>query len=185
MASNNREIEIKFRIQNPEEIRKKIMKSGKLIGKAFEKTIRFDTKTKNLEKEEKFIRIRSGFSNTLTFKRKIENKEFREREEIELEISDIEKMRQILKNLGFDKELIMEKHREKWKFKDAEIALDTLPMGTFVEIEGSEQSIKETAKLLGLDFENRILETYWEIWKDYTKKNRIQSEDITFEAIKK
>ncbi len=185
MASNNREIEIKFKIQNPQQIREKISKEGKLVGKAFEKTIRFDTQTKSLESSGKFLRVRSGFSNTITFKRKVENKEFREREELELEISDLEKMRQIIKNLGFDKELIMEKYREKWKFKDVEIVIDTLPMGTYIEIEGNEQSIKETAKTIGLNLENKILETYWEIWKDFAKENKIQSENITFEAIKK
>jgi predicted adenylyl cyclase CyaB len=160
MASGNKEIEVKFRIQNPEQIRAKIAKDGRLVGKAFEKTIRFDTEAKSLEKSGKFLRVRSGFSNTITFKRKIENNEFREREELELEISDLEKMRQIIKNLGFSRELIMEKHREKWHFKNTEIAIDTLPMGTFIEIEGEEKSIKEAAKTLGLNFEDKILDTY-------------------------
>lgn len=185
MSSKNKEIEIKFKIQNPDELRKKIAIDGKLMGKAFERTVRFDTKDKSLEKEGKFIRVRSGFSNTITFKRKIENKEFREREELELEISDLDKMRKIIQNLGFDKELIMEKYREKWNFRNVEIVIDTLPMGTFIEIEGEEENIRKAAQFLGLDFKDKILETYWEIWDEFRKEKNIQSESITFDMIEK
>jgi adenylate cyclase class 2 len=106
----------------------------------------------------------------ITFKRKLKSKNFKEREEIELEISDPEKMEIILKNLGFTKVRIMEKYREKWKLKDTEIVIDKLPMGNFIEIEGKEKSIKKVVNLLGLDFKNRLVCTYWDLWKDFTKK---------------
>jgi adenylate cyclase class 2 len=185
MKKINREIEIKFEIKNPNLIRK-ILKNlkAKFCGKAFERTIRFDTPNNSLEKKGKFLRLRTGFKNVITFKRKIKSKNFKEREEIELEISDPEKMEIILKNLGFTKVRIMEKYREKWKLNGTEIVIDKLPMGNFIEIEGREKLIKKVVNLLGLDFKNRLVCTYWDLWKDFTKKKGIKNENIVFSAIK-
>jgi adenylate cyclase class 2 len=185
MKNGNREVEIKFEIKNPNLIRK-ILKNlkAKFLGKVFERTIRFDTPNNSLEKNGKFLRLRTGFKNVITFKRKLKSKNFKEREEIELEISDPEKMEIILKNLGFTKVRIMEKYREKWKLKDTEIVIDKLPMGNFIEIEGKEKSIKKVVNLLGLDFKNRLVCTYWDLWKDFTKKKGIKNENIVFSAIK-
>jgi adenylate cyclase class 2 len=180
-----REIEIKFEIKNPNLIRKSLKNlKAKFLGKVFERTIRFDTPNNSLEKNGKFLRLRTGFKNVITFKRKIKSKNFKEREEIELEISDPEKMEIILKNLGFTKVRIMEKYREKWKLKDTEIVIDRLPMGNFIEIEGRKKSIKKVVNLLGLDFKNRLVCTYWDLWKDFTKKKGIKNENIVFSAIK-
>jgi adenylate cyclase class 2 len=180
-----REIEIKFEIKNPNLIRKSLKNlKAKFLGKVFERTIRFDTPNNSLEKKGKFLRLRTGFKNVITFKRKIKSKNFKERKEIELEISDPEKMEIILKNLGFTKVRIMEKYREKWKLNGTEIVIDRLPMGNFIEIEGKKKSIKKVVNLLGLDFKKCLVCTYWDLWKDFTKKKGIKNENIVFSAIK-
>ena len=186
MNSNTHEIEIKFKIDKPNFIRT-ILKNQKaqFIGRVFERTVRFDAPNRNLEKRGRFLRIRTGFKNIITFKRKIRNKKFKEREEIELEISNPEKMKVILENLGFTKILIMEKYREKWKLNNVEIVIDKLPMGTFIEIEGSKKLIKKIIKILGLNFKDRITETYWDLWKKFSKKQGIKNKNITFTLIKK
>lgn len=178
-----KEIEIKFKIKNPKFIRRKLEKVGaKFLGKAFERTVRFDTKDKKLEKEGKFLRIRMGFKNVITFKRKIKQKDekFREREEIEIEISDPKKMETILNKLGFTKKWIMEKYREKWEWGSAEIVIDKLPFGNFIEIEGNEKSILRTIKILGFDLKDGITATYWGLWENYRRKKGIKNENIIF-----
>jgi len=183
---NNREVEIKFKINKPDLVRTILKnKKAKFIGRAFERTTRCDTQNKILEKRGQFLRIRTGFKNTITFKRKVKNKEFKEREEIELELSDPEKMRTILENLGFTKILIMEKYREKWHLDNVEIVIDKLPMGTFLEIEGKEKEIKEMVKTLGLNSKNGITKTYWDLWKEFSKREGIKNENIIFASIKK
>lgn len=186
MSININEIEIKFQINKINFI-KKILKNQKaqFIGRAFEKTIRFDSPDESLEKSGRFLRIRTGFKNVITLKQKISNKKFKEREEIELEISDPKRMRLILENLGFNKVLIMEKYREKWQLNNAEICIDKLPMGIFIEIEGKEKSIKEIVKILGLNFKDRIIVTYWDLWKEFSKKRGIKDDNIIFTSIKK
>lgn len=186
MKKENHEIELKFRNFDPQVIRKKLKNKGaRFVGRVFEKTIRFDTPNSNLEKIGRFLRIRTGFKNTITFKQKIDNRKFREREEIELEISNPEKMKIILERLGFTKVLIMEKHREKWQLRETEVVIDILPMGTFLEIEGTEKSIKEMAKNLGLVLKDKILGTYWDLWKEFSKKKNIKDRNIIFDLIKK
>jgi predicted adenylyl cyclase CyaB len=186
MTINNKEIEIKFKIESIEKLREKLKENGaQFRGKAFQKTFRFDTHEKKLEKMNKFLRVRTGFKKTLTLKEKIEDKNFKKRKETELEIEDPKKMTSILKKLGFTKILIMEKNREKWFFKKTEIVIDELPMGKFIEIEGSEDSIEKVIKILNLDSKKRILGTYWDLWRDFKKKNNLKGEDIIFEKDKK
>ena len=178
-----KEIELKFRIEKPSLIREKLKEVGaKFIGKAFEKTVKFDTKNDNLKRGGKFLRVRTGFKNTITFKRKIGtgDKKFKEREEIEFEISDPEKMKIILENLGFTKKWIMEKYREKWQWGSAEIVIDKLPLGNFIEIEGNKKVIEKTAKVLGLNLKEGITATYWELWENYRRKRGIKDKNIIF-----
>ena len=179
-----KEIEIKFKIKKPDLIRKKLKEKGaKFVGKAFEKTVRFDTKNGDLKKEGKFLRVRTGFKNVITFKKKINKtgKIFKEREELELEISEPEKMKVILENLGFTKKWVMEKYREKWQWGSVEIVIDKLPkMGNFIEIEGSKKAIEKAAKLLGLRLANGITATYWGLWEDYRKTYGLKNENIIF-----
>lgn len=159
-----REIEVKFKITAPVSIRKKLKSFGaKFLGRVIEKTIRFDYPDEELEKQGKFLRIKTGFKNVITLKEKIKNKNFKEREEIELEVSDPKVMEQIIEKLGFTKKRVMEKRREKWQLGRTEIVIDKLSIGTFIEIEGTEKSIKRTVELLGLDFGKRITKTYWEL----------------------
>ncbi len=178
-----KEIEVKFKVADFEPFRKALKKRrAKFLGRAFEKTIKFDTPNGFLRRHDLWIRTRSGFKNVLTLKEKVgrENKRFKQREETEIEISDIEKMGQILKRLGFSKTLIMEKYREKWRLENVEIVLDRLPFGNFMEIEGSPNSIKRTERILRLNQEERIIATYWHLWDGIRKKKGIKNENIVF-----
>ena len=177
----NKEIEVKFKIQKPEDLVKLLKKlKADFKGKAFERTVRFDTPNFALEKEGKFLRLRSGFKNVITFKAKIENAKFQEREEIELEVQDQERMGLILNKLGLTENKIMEKYRQKWNLDNTEIVIDKLPMGDFIEIEGSESAIRKVIIKFGLDFRDSIAKTYWDIWADYCKENKINEENIVF-----
>ena len=178
-----KEIELKFRIEKPSLIREKLKEVGaKFIGKAFEKTVKFDTKNDDLKREGKFLRVRTGFKSVITFKRKIrpKDKKFKEREEIELGISNPKAIKKILENLGFTKKWVMEKYREKWQWGSAEIVIDKLPFGNFIEIEGSKRAIEKNAKLLGLRLTDGLTYTYWGLWEDYRKKHKIRDKNIIF-----
>lgn len=88
---------------------------------------------------------------TLTYKEKDRTRSAvkRQREE-ETEVSDAAAVAAILEALGYRPALVYEKRRETWRAAGAEVVLDELPFGLYVEIEGDEQSILAAEELLGL-----------------------------------
>jgi adenylate cyclase class 2 len=175
------EIEIKFKIDKPQRVRNLLKEKGGLfIGKAFERTIRFDTPNKDLEKAGKFLRIKTGFANTITLKERVANSNYKERREMETTVGDPKEMIMILKKLGFTKTLIMEKYREKWEINKTEVVIDKLPMGNYIEIEGEKKTINKVIEILNLDAKQKILGTYWDLWREFAQENNIKNENIIF-----
>ena len=169
------EKEIKLEIDDLEGMIAKLKSLGAgFSGRKFQRTIRFEKGERELESDGLFLRVRSGFKNVLTMKIKKENENVFEREELEVEIENIEIVRKILNNLGFDKEKIMEKYRSKWRMGNVDICLDELPFGNFIEIEGQEKDIFRIVKELGLKKEDKIIVTYWDL---SDKENIVFSED--------
>lgn len=74
----------------------------------------------------------------------------RQREE-ETEVADADALAAILDALGYHPALVYEKRRATWRVAGAEVVLDELPFGLFVEIEGEEEAILDAEKLLGLE----------------------------------
>ena len=98
------------------------------------------------------LRIRRTQDRTiLTFKKRILNdSDIKHQIEHESEFADEKEVREIIKNLGFVPRIVYEKRRSTWDLPEAEIVLDTLPFGEFVEIEGPIAAIKNVEKLLGI-----------------------------------
>ena len=59
-------------------------------------------------------------------------------------------MEAILEALGFTAALVYEKRRQTWRLGKAEIVIDVLPFGLFMEIEGRVNEIKAVERKLGL-----------------------------------
>lgn len=169
---NEVEREVKFEVKNFPPLIKQLKKMNSIfVGQAFQRTIRLDTPNMDLEKEGKFLRVRSGFENALTLKIKRPNNRIYEREEIEFKIGNVENARKIFNSIGFSKEKIMEKRRSNWKLLNSVISLDELPFGKFIEIEGEEDEIFEISNKLGFDFSKRIIVTYWDLFDTFKKNN--------------
>ncbi|MBR9677900.1 MAG: class IV adenylate cyclase [Nanoarchaeota archaeon] len=176
------EKEIKIKILDYEDIINRLSKIGaKHVGNAFQRTIRFDNSELGLEKKGLFLRLRTGFEDTITMKIKVKNENVFEREEIELRVNSIEKMREILNKVGLVKEFVMEKYRSLWTLKGVDVCVDELPFGFFVEIEGEEDKIFEVAKLLELDVSKKIITNYWDLFDDYKKRTGRTGTDILFD----
>jgi adenylate cyclase class 2 len=97
----------------------------------------------------------------LTFKQRFPGKSpiKRQREE-ETEVADGNAVAAILKSLEFRPALVYEKRRIRWNIGKAEIALDELPFGLFMEIEGAEKEIARVEKLLEAEAVPAVIETY-------------------------
>ena len=83
------------------------------------------------------VRIEDGRS-FVTFKSPVDHPTLKLREELETAVGDGERARHILERAGFRIWFRYEKYREEFALDEVVIAVDETPVGTFVEIEGSE-----------------------------------------------
>lgn len=181
------ETEVKFFITDPIRLREKIISLGALSGgNIFETNIIFEDKDKNFIKNKSLLRLRKDSKNTLTFKSQLSDSDsrFKMLRELEVEVSDFPTTIKILESLGFIKEQIYEKWRETLVLGSTYFCIDKIPCGDFLEIEGSKEEIMEYASLLGLDWKERILLNYLELFDILIKGLNLTFSDITFENFK-
>lgn len=103
--------------------------------------------------ESKWIRLRTnGKTSTLTFK-SVEKATIDGTQEIEVEVSDFEKTRELLEACGINHRGYQENRRNQYILDDVEIDIDSWPLiPTYVEIEGKdEKSVMEMVDKLELD----------------------------------
>ena len=104
---------------------------------------------------------RVGARAILTFKRRLPSKSsIKHQQEEETEVSDAEAAHAILTALGFRPALVYEKRRTRWRLGRAEIVIDELPFGLFMEIEAAEKEIARVEALLGIEDLPAVMETY-------------------------
>jgi len=149
----NIEVELKFPIDNPKEIVKKLTGLAGSPKEEYQKDIYFNsTKNNFLEKKpiKEWLRIRESKENiTLNHKRWHDNKEDKSVscDEHEVKVSDAKVCNDILKGLGFKELIIVEKKRKAWEYKGTKIALDNVNnLGDFIEIESKDSKDIETIK---------------------------------------
>jgi len=181
---DNKEIEIKLKIDNLEELEHLINQAGAVLvhPEVLQRTIRFDTPEQDLEKKGVFLRVRTGEKSIMTVKKKIDKTETRyfERNEWETEISDSKMAEEMLKNLGFEKILIMEKYRKTYSLDGVWLSIDRLPFGNFIEIEGAKDDIDRMVELLKLKTAVPITVTYWDLHDEYNREHHLTEENIVF-----
>ncbi len=94
---------------------------------------------------------RVGARAVLTYKEQFASDgAIKHRREDESEVADADAVAAILDALGYRPALVYEKRRETWQLSEAEVVLDKLPFGWFVEIEGPEAAINEAERQLEL-----------------------------------
>jgi len=177
------EIEVKFYLGDIESIQRRILALGaESKGRVFESNVRYEDENNTLIRKKSLLRLRRDAKTTLTFKSSppVASTQFKVFNELEVVVSDFETMNQILQKLGFHPEQIYEKWRETLILDQTWFYLDTMPYGTFLEIEGSEKDIRAYAASLGLNWHKRILLNYLEIFEIMRKKQNLKFKDPTF-----
>lgn len=178
------EIEVKFHLKDETDMQRRLLELGTTQGpKAFESNTRFDDRQATLQNSGCLLRLRRDSTNRLTFKRKPANadREVKVFHELEVEIDDFDTMAAMLDAIGFQSVQVYEKWRQTFSLPDAEICIDTMPYGVFLEIEGSKQRIKDIAAHLELSWEKRILSNYLSIFEIIRKDAQLPFTDVTFD----
>ena len=69
-----------------------------------------------------------------------------------------------------------------WEWDGVGILVDVLPfIGNFIEIEGPEERIVETAGKLGLEMKDAITKDYGQMFRAYMEEKGMTERDMTFE----
>lgn len=157
------EIEKKYRLKQSE--KENVVSRLQLLGARFdgddveENTI---YKGNDLEQSKSVLRLRRvNKIAILTYKERFPSvSDIKHQREDETEVANAEAMDTILNALGFSPALVYEKRRQRWKLGKAEIVLDELPFGLFMEIEADEDEIHEVERKLGIKGLRAETDTY-------------------------
>ncbi len=158
------EIEKKYRLTD--EQREALTRRLPEVGARLEAE-EFETNTlyagNNLDTTRAVLRLRRVEGRAvLTYKEMsaVEESDVKSRREDETEVADADALHAILDALGYKPQLVYEKRRATWHLGAAEVVLDELPFGLFMEIEGEEKAIRAAEELLNLTGAEGVAETY-------------------------
>ena len=178
------EIELKFFVSDFGPLRDKLRQLGAVCTgeRTFEHNVRYETEDDRLLKNRCLLRLRKDRRTTLTFKSpppEADNR-FKVYRELEVSLSDFDTMDAILNALGFYRRQVYEKWRETWQLDDAVLCLDTMPFGSFLEIEALPDPIMRWVRNLELVWEHRILANYLGMFSTLKRKEGWSFTDVTF-----
>jgi adenylate cyclase class 2 len=188
------EIEIKLRVADVPAIRRGILAICFEVSEPrhLERNFLFDFPDQLLRKSSSVIRLRiEGKRSILTFKGPpVVSARYKIRREIETEIRDGKRMREILQSLGLREVFCYEKYRttfaprHKSKAAQGEIVLDETPIGSFLELEGAKLWINKTARRLGFSPKDYVTASYASLYLVRCREEGKQPGNMVFPALK-
>lgn len=183
--SSYTETEVKLYVPDLDSVATKLETLGiELVSsRVFERNVRYENVDKTLTASGIVVRLRQDNRVRLTYKeppQKQKDNDIPSRYEAEVEVSDFEAMEVILGRLGYFPHLVYEKYRTTYKTADAEIVLDELPYGNFVEIEGDAETIRRLIDQLGLQSARRYDENYVKLFDHVKQHLHLNFNDLTF-----
>lgn len=152
------EIEVRFLEINPDNLKSKLknLRAQDLGEDYFKEILFYHTDPVFSDNQKRMVRIRQNKDGiTLTYKHNLEHSATGTKE-IEFSIDNIEKAQMFLEENGWLFSRFVEKKRHSFLLNNVQVDIDFYPkIPPFVEIEGeSEEALKETAKLLELDWKD-------------------------------
>ena len=169
------EIEKKYRLTNKqrESVRRRLPGIGaKLQGQEFEENTLY--RGKGLAVGRSVLRLRRVSDRAiLTYKNRLPtSSSIKHQREDETQVDDPAALNTILAALGLRPALVYEKRRETWALGKAEIVIDELPFGLFMEIEGKEREIRAIEARLAVEDLKAENLTYPQLTLENGKKSR-------------
>jgi adenylate cyclase class 2 len=186
------EREIKLLFGSASDAREAIAAIGAtpLRARRLQDDVLFDTEAQSLGRRGCALRLRLERSGpgspadaaVLTFKGPVQSSALKVREEHETAVADGDALAHVLEGLGFRPWFRYQKYREEFRAEEATIALDETPVGTFVEIEGSERSVLAIARALGRTPADFILDSYRALFLKRREQYGLRGNDLVFAA---
>ena len=178
------EREIKLGFRDAAEARQAILATGAtpLRGRRLQEDCLLDTWDDELRQRRCVLRVRmEGGKTLLTFKGPVQSSPMKLREELETVVGDGLLLLRVLEELGYRVWFRYEKYREEFAHEDVTIAIDETPVGTFVEIEGSERGIDDMAAALARNPADYVTDSYRGLYVKHCEMNGLPLTDMVFE----
>jgi adenylate cyclase, class 2 len=179
------EREVKIRFPDPDLARAALAAIGAvpLRSRRLQDDTLFDTADSALRARRAVVRLRREPDRAfLTFKGPVRPGTMKVREEEESEVADAEVLRRILRELGLKAWFRYQKFREEFQAPGVVIALDETPVGTYIEIEGSEEGILTATDALGCSPADFILDSYRGLFLAFAQANKLSARDMLFDS---
>lgn len=181
---SEQELEVKFYIRDIAALESRLKKAGASLvnPRIFELNLRYDNPAGELSRDHRVLRLRQDTAAVLTYKGPSQAREdVSARQEIEFTVSDFTAARHMLEALGMVVVFIYEKQRKTYDLNNIKVTLDEVPFGNFIEVEGPDaDQIQAAAKLLGVNWEARNMESYSAIFTRLQTKKSLPFRDMTF-----
>jgi len=183
MTRRRQETEVKFHVRRLSSFPARIEALGGrlLTPRNHEMNLRFDTADGALRRQGGALRLRRDSSCHLAFKGPSRWADgIRVRDEFETTVGDFSSSESILHALGYVVIFEYEKYREVYEMDGAEIMLDELPFGDFIEIEGGLGALRPAAEKLGLKWTAAIADSYHSLFERLQAAAALPFRDLTF-----
>lgn len=178
------EREVKLRFASADEARQRILAHAgatPLHGRRLQEDSLLDTVDGQLAARGATVRVRNeGGKSLLTFKGPVQGGELKTREERETVVADGEVLLSVFAEVGLQVWFRYEKYREEFAAGEVVIAIDETPIGVFVEIEGSEDHIHQTAAALGCGRGDYVNASYRALYLERCATEGRQPADMLF-----
>jgi adenylate cyclase class 2 len=164
------EREIKLRFGSAQEARAAVLAIGAtpVRGRRFQDDALFDNEREELRERRCALRLRREEARSyVTFKGPVQPGPMKLREELETAVSDAGALQGVLEHLGLRVWFRYQKYREEYALDGVVVAVDETPIGTFVELEGTEAGITAAAAALGRTTADYLLDSYCGLFMKY------------------
>ncbi len=139
----------------------------------------FDLPALDFKTRDNVLRLRQEGSKTLIAYKgpRLNHRHLISRQEEETEVVDYDVAYRIVTGIGFQPIEVVEKRRQRFahkRFVDLKVFLDILPfVGTYLEVEGVEESILIFLQLAGIDIQEATRKNYTEIFLEFCRSEGI------------
>ncbi len=177
------ETEVKLYIPHLEVVQARLERLGAKLAapRIFERNVRYENAARTLTPAGIILRLRQDSRARLTYKGGGSIHDgIISRYEAEVEVSDFDTMATILAKLGFVPYMVYEKYRTTYELDGAEIVMDELPYGNFVEIEGDVEGIERAITRLELGSATRFPASYVALFDNVRRNLGLVFTNLTF-----
>jgi adenylate cyclase, class 2 len=184
---SNKEIEIKFAIDNLPAVERRLRAAGfrRITLRTHEYNTLYDFPGQRLRRRGEMLRLRKyGDQWILTHKAKGKTGRHKSRVETETMVGDGKQFDSILRLLGLAPSFVYEKYRAEWSDGHGHVLLDETPIGNIGEIEGAPRWIDATAEKLGVSRKNYVTDTYAPMFFAWKRRTGHPATEMTFAAIR-